>query len=824
MRDATYEKLGAFYLGRACDPETGDVADEQILYDAKDLTTHALCVGMTGSGKTGLGVTLLEEAAIDGIPVIAIDPKGDLGNLLLTFPKLQAGDFLPWIDAAQAARHGRTPEQEAQATADLWRKGLADWHQTPDRIARFAGAAERTVFTPGSRAGRPLSILGSFEAPPAALLDDDEALRERVLAAVSGLLGLLGIDADPLRSREHILLSTLIDRAWRAGSDVDLGGLIHQIQKPPVQRIGVMDLDSFFPPDERFSLAMSLNALLASPGFSVWTEGEPLDIGRLLYTEAGRPRLSIISIAHLSDPERMLVVTLLLTQLISWMRAQPGSRTLRALLYMDEVFGYFPPTANPPSKTPMLTLLKQARAYGVGCVLATQNPVDLDYKGLSNAGTWFLGRLQTERDKARVMDGLEGASAAAGAAFDRRRLERILSGLDSRVFLMNNVHDDEPVVFHTRWALSYLAGPLTREQIKALSSSASSSDAVDEKPAASFAVNAPSSDSARPGAAGAAAPPKRPALAPEIEEGFLPITRAPAGRGRIVYRPALLGVAMLHHASSRANVDEWGRRVVMCGLSEAFRGSPWPDATIGTGVLPDLQDAPEPGADFAPLPAAATRAKSYPRWAKMLKTHLYREAPLRLLKSRDPKLISLPGEGEGEFRGRLADKRREERDLALEKLRRRYTPKLQTLRDRIERAEQRVEKEQEQYRDKKTQTAISIGATLVGALFGRKLGSSRNVGRATTAMRGVGRAARERGDIQRAEERVEALQEQLATLETRFGDDVADLEVAAGPDTFECEEMIVAPRKADLDVERLLLAWAPWRVGPDGIAEPLYRA
>ena len=419
-----YEQLGAFYLGHRYDVDVGAVGTEPLLYDAKDLTTHAVCVGMTGSGKTGLGVTLIEEAAIDGIPIIAIDPKGDLGNLLLTFPELEAQQFRPWIDEADATRNGRTPEAHARWTAELWRKGLASTGQDPSRIGRFAGAVERTIYTPGSRAGVPLTVLRSFAAPPAAVIDDGDALRERVLASVAGLLGLVGISADPLTSREHILLGTLLDRAWRAGRDLDLPTLIHQIQKPGIDRIGVMDLESVFPASDRFTLAMTINNLIASPGFEVWTEGEPLDVQRLLYTAEGRPRLSIISIAHLSDAERMFLVTSLLNEIVSWVRAQPGSRSLRALLYMDEIFGYMPPVANPPSKRPLLTLLKQARAQGLGLVLATQNPVDLDYKGLSNAGTWFLGRLQTERDKARVIEGLEGASAQAGAQFDRGRTER----------------------------------------------------------------------------------------------------------------------------------------------------------------------------------------------------------------------------------------------------------------------------------------------------------------------------------------------------------------------------------------------------------------
>ncbi|MCA9511420.1 MAG: ATP-binding protein, partial [Myxococcales bacterium] len=471
-----YEKLGAFYLGRVHDLATGETTSETLLYDAKDLTTHAVIIGMTGSGKTGLGIDLLEEALIDGIPVIAIDPKGDLGNMLLAFPDLAPGDFRPWIDEAEAARKGRTADEHAKATAELWRDGLARWDQPPERIRRYVDACERAIYTPGSTAGRPIAVLRSLAAPGPAVMDDADALRERIGAAAASLLGLLGVDADPLRSREHILLSTLLQHAWTAGRDLDLPTLIAQIQSPPVQRVGVLELDSFYPPADRFELAMTLNNLLASPGFDAWTQGEPLDVARLLYGEGGRPRLSVLSLSHLSESERMFFVTLLLTEVVAWMRAQPGSSSLRAILYMDEVFGYFPPTANPPSKTPMLTLLKQARAYGLGCVLSTQNPVDLDYKGLGNTGTWFLGRLQAERDKQRVLEGLEGAAATASGGFDRARMERTLAGLGSRVFVMNNVHDDGPVVFETRWAMSYLAGPLARDQIKRLAGDGSGSD------------------------------------------------------------------------------------------------------------------------------------------------------------------------------------------------------------------------------------------------------------------------------------------------------------------------------------------------------------
>ena len=416
-----FDQLGSFYLGRKHDLTSGKTSADPLLYDSKDLTTHAVCVGMTGSGKTGLCLSLLEEAALDGIPAIAIDPKGDLSNLLLAFPKLEASDFRPWIDEGEAARKQQSPDEFAAAQADLWRTGLAKWDEGPERIQRYIDSGERVIYTPGSNAGIPITVLKSFSAPPAALIEDSEAFGERVSSAASCLLTLMGIDADPVRSREHIFLSHLLETAWRAGKDVELSQLIRDIQKPPFSKVGVVDLESFYPAAERTKLSMNLNNLLASPSFAGWMQGEPLDIARMLYTKQGRPRIAIISIAHLDDSQRMFFVTLLLNEVLAWIRTQPGTSSLRALLYMDEVFGYFPPVGNPPAKRPMLTLLKQARAYGLGCVLATQNPVDLDYKGLSNAGTWFLGRLQTERDKARVIEGLEGASAQAGAKFNRKK-------------------------------------------------------------------------------------------------------------------------------------------------------------------------------------------------------------------------------------------------------------------------------------------------------------------------------------------------------------------------------------------------------------------
>src|SRR5437868_6845094 len=517
-----FEKLGAFYLGREYDLTRKQSQDKLLLYDSKDLVTHAVCVGMTGSGKTGLCLSLLEEAAIDNIPAIIIDPKGDIGNLMLTFPSLKGEDFQPWINEEDARKKGLSPADFAKSQAELWAKGLGSSQQDGARIQRFRDAAEVAIYTPGSNAGLPVSILKSFAAPAADVREDLELFRERISTTVTSLLGLLGIEADPIQSREHILLSTIFDRIWSEEGELDLARLIQAIQSPSVSKIGVMDLDSFFPSKDRFALAMKLNNLLAAPGFQTWLEGEALDIPSILYTPTGKPRLAIFSISHLNDAERMFFVTLLLSQMVGWMRGQSGTTSLRALLYMDEIFGYFPPVANPPSKLLLMTLLKQARAFGLGVVLATQNPVDLDYKGLANTGTWFIGRLQTERDKARLLDGLE----AAGVKFDRN----ILSSLGSRVFLLNNVHEDAPQLFETRWTMSYLRGPLTRDQIRILMAGTA-------KPAATMKIAAAD----------------RPVLPAEIPQYFAPVRGSVAGS--VFYRPALLGSADLQYVDAKTNID-----------------------------------------------------------------------------------------------------------------------------------------------------------------------------------------------------------------------------------------------------------------------------
>ncbi|MEM7244099.1 MAG: DUF87 domain-containing protein [Acidobacteriota bacterium] len=824
---ADFEKLGAFYLGKRHEVEQGETTDELLLYDSRDLTTHAVCVGMTGSGKTGLCVTLIEEAAIDGIPAILIDPKGDLGNLLLQFPGLSAQEFRPWIDEDEATRKGRTPDEHAKATAKLWRDGLKSWGQDGDRIRRLQNAASIEIYTPGSQGGRPLQVLRSFDAPPPAVMQDGDALRDRIQGAVSGLLTLIGLNADPLQSREHVFLSSLLDHHWRQGKGLSLAQLIRQVQAPPFEQVGVFDLESFFPAGDRMSLALRLNNVLASPGFASWMKGEPLDVNRLLHGEDGRPKISILSIAHLNDSERMFFVTTLLNEVVAWMRAQQGSSSLRALLYLDEVFGYLPPTANPPSKQPMLTLLKQARAFGLGVVLATQNPVDLDYKALSNAGTWFLGRLQTERDKMRVLDGLEGA--ALGEGFDRAAMERTLAGLSSRVFLMHDVHEDGPVTFHVRWAMSYLRGPMSRGQLNSLCrrdvAAAAGSAAKGKKKAAAPAtvgVAAPVVGTvSEPAPAESAIPDDRPTPPVEADEIFIqPDDALPPG-SRLVYRPALLASAELHFAN-RSGLDEW-QRVQLLAKPPTGRSSrvDWSEARRLTNE-PDLAREPEGAGRFETLSGAATKAKSYASWKKALVAALYRDEAMTTWKSKPYKLVSEPGESEGDFRARVAVAAREKRDVAIGKLRRKYAPKLDRLQDRIRRAEEKVERESDQAKHAALNTAVSIGATVLGAIFGRKKLGVGTMRRAGTAVRGASRTARQRGDIAHAQAELENLQGDLETMEAQFQDELSVLEEAIVPAELDLQEVRTRPRKSDLRVDSLQLAWTPWGVSSEGIAEPLF--
>ena len=801
-----YEKLGAFYLGKNYDLNAHKLQESLVLYDSKDLTTHGVIIGMTGSGKTGLGIALIEEALIDGIPVIAVDPKGDLPNLLLNFPLLRAEDFRPWVNEQDAMLKGLTPDKFAAEQAKTWRKGLADWGQEPERIARLRASADFAVYTPGSNAGLPVSILRTFAPPPDAILKDSDLLRERIQTTTTGLLALVGTEADPLTSPEHILIANILESTWSEGSGLDLAGLIHAIQSPPFERLGVMDLDLFFPAKERFSLAMRLNSLLAAPGFESWLSGEPLDINRMLFTDQGKPRLSLFTINHLSDGERMFFLSILLNEILGWMRMQPGTSSLRAILYIDEIFGYFPPVKNPPSKPPLLTLLKQARAFGLGVVLSTQNPVDLDYKGLANTGTWFIGRLQTDQDKERVLGGLEGA--AAGSGFNRGQAGEILTKLGKRVFLLHNVHENEPAIFQSRWVLSYLRGPMTREQIKLL--------VAPRKERETVAM--PSLPAGQPTAATAALRGKAtpvasqpPVLPSEIEVFYL----APSGSGHgLVYYPSVIGQVEVHYSSAKYNVDETKIMAFAVQLEDGPIALEWGNA-VELG-LDDLQTAPVSGAEFADLPAAANEVKSYRNWNRDFLRWVRVNRPLTLYRSERFSQTSGVKESEGEFRARLSQAAREKRDLEIEKLRRKYSSKFTSLNDRLRRAEQAIAREEEQAKSKTLATAISFGTAILGAFLGRKTVSATSASRMGTAMKSAGRLGKEKMDVARARETAVAIREQLNQLELQLQGDIQNLEGTYDPASEELKEIKVKPKTSDMSLRLFGLAWMPYRKEVDG--------
>jgi hypothetical protein len=815
---ALVEKLGTFYLGKEYDIAKKKLLDDLVYYDARDLTTHAVTVGMTGSGKTGLCIGLLEEAALDKVPAIIVDPKGDLTNLLLTFPDLLPEDFQPWVNPDDAARKDMMVEAYAEATAKTWREGLAAWDQGPDRIRALKAAADFAIYTPASDAGVPISILSSFKAPTVEM--ESELFAERVGGTVSALLGLMGIEADPMRSREYILLTNIVDAAWREGKDLAIQDVIKAVQKPPFAQLGVMDLETFYPEKDRFELAMLLNNLIASPGFAQWLKGAPLDIGAMLFTPDGKPRHCIFYIAHLSDAERMFFVTLLFEQVILWMRGQQGTSSLRALLYMDEVMGYLPPSAQPPSKKPLLTLLKQARAFGLGVVLSTQNPVDLDYKALSNAGTWFIGKLQTERDKARLMEGLQSLGAQQGPLADPKKLDRLLSSLDSRVFLLHSVHEPEPVVFQTRWVMSYLAGPLTRPQIKQLMAG-QKEGAVLPAPQAQAAAPAEEMPQTRPEGGLAAEPP---VLPPGVDAVFLPVTVTEAeARGaledqlgksirpeaaKLVYRPAVLGSASVRFADRAGGVDSLQTRQLLLPVEGQPRLLNWRDAIPVEVDLRRLPSAGESGASYdigaEGLPDPVQTVK---KLSKDLGGYLSASAALEVGRNAALKLQQAPGESAEAFAARCMQAAREKRDAAVDALRVKYEKQLDALEDKIAREQAELEADKAQYQGRIAEEALSGASAIIGALgiFGRKRRA--NISSAASKRR-MSETARAR--VAESEEAIARYKEDMAALEAEMKEEIDRLgeewDAAAG----KVETAKITPRASDIDLELAALAWAPY--------------
>lgn len=788
-----FEKLGAFYLGRHRDPATGERSTQPLLYESRDLTTHGVIVGMTGSRKTGLALAMLEEAALDRIPVIAIDPKGDLANLFLTFPDLAPEDFRPWVNEEGARQRGEDPEAFAAAQARRWREGLANWGQDGERIRRLRAHADLALYTPGSTAGRSVSVLRSFALPSAAVLADPDAFRERIQSTVTSLLALLGIAADPLRSREHILLSSLLQHAWEHGQSLEIGHLIEAVQRPPFQRVGGMELESVF------------------------------------------------SIAHLGEDERMFFVSMLLNEIVSWTRGQAGTSSLRALVYMDEIFGFFPPSSNPPSKAPMLTLLKQARAFGVGVLLATQNPVDLDYKGLGNTGSWFIGRLQTERDKARIMDALQGAMAGSNP-LARGDLDRLISGLEPRNFLLHNVHAGAPTLFETRWVLSYMAGPMTLHQLRMLAGATRGDGAAAGPPSGDAAPGHGAPGHGAPGEAASPAPPQALADVAALGEGPVPAfgstpgplpvpppvsppgPSSPPGHSRPLLPPGipayfvapLRGSASLRYApaigvfcdvayrQARAGVDETRPVQVLLPLASGPLAVNWAEAEATELEIAHLEEDPLPGAGFLPLSSEATQPRSYPAWGREAQRWIQANLPLTLFESRTPRALSRPGESEAEFRLRLADLGREARDEAVDRLRKRYESRLRTLQDRELRALQAVERRAGAARQRSLDTALRVGEGLLGAFMGRKTTAART----GTAIRSAGRVLEGRQEVARAEESVESVREQIAALEAELAEELRKVEVGfEGSEAL--ETLQIRPTLTGMSVRLAALLWLP---------------
>jgi hypothetical protein len=784
--------LEGFFLGKQFDLTKGVALDKPVTYDPADLTTHAIVTGMTGSGKTGLCIALMEEAALKGIPALIVDPKGDLTNLLLHFPDLLPKDFEPWIDPEIARRANQSVTQAGEAAAANWKKGLESWNLGKEQLQALKESVDFTVFTPGSSAGESINILSSFEAPALPWEENKEILREKIASIITALLGLVGLkDIDPLRSREHILLSNLLEEAWSHGQGLDMPTLIIQTQKPPFDRLGAFPVDTFFPEKDRMELAMLLNSFLASPSFETWQEGAPLDIQQLLFTTEGKPRHSIFYLAHLDDNERMFFVTLLFTAMESWMFTQRGTGTLRALLYFDEILGYLPPIARPPSHAPMLRLLKQARAFGVGLLLATQNPVDVDYKALSNAGTWLIGRLQTDQDKQRLLDGLQGASGN----FDRAMADKVISGLGKRVFLLHNVHSKAPVVMTSRWALNFLAGPLTRTQIPALNilagkeksdepagqASSKSSSAIPQAAAAVAAVN-------KSGEASSA----RPALPGGVDEYFL---QGEGGGQGLVYQPGLILQAQVRYFSKQYGVNQILRKTAM--IKELPQGMPdWKSYETGEMDPTRLLRAPVEGVKFLPLPAWLATRKKIDELRKDFSDWIYRQGSITVFTNEPLKLASIPGETRDEFLSRCKEAAARQGSIADAKQKNEFERKSLPLRQRIRDQQLKIQKLESQANSRQLEMVAKGGEVLLGLFGGRKRSISSGVSKYRMAEQAV-------ANLKDAKQDLVSFEEQLRLLEQSYqANNVTGAEIATL-----IIEVPISPQQKDIYMELTGVYW-----------------
>ena len=822
--------MADFLLGGPIDPATGKRADgATIVVGSSDLTTHGVIVGMTGSGKTGLGIVLIEEALRAGVPTLLIDPKGDLTNLCLTFPDLAPTDFEPWVNEGDASKAGQTVPEFAATQATAWTDGLAGWNLHGNDIGALRAKVDFTVYTPGSTAGIRLNIVGSLQAP--ADMSDAETVGDEIEGFVSGLLSLVGIEADPLSSREHILLSNLIMNEWSAGRSLDLPTLVGMALTPPIRKLGVFELDAFFPPKDRQAFAMRLNGLLASPSFGAWMTGPPLDIETMLHSPTGAPRCAIVTTAHLGDEERQFVTTLVLSKLVTWMRKQSGTTDLRALLYMDEVAGYLPPTAMPPTKKPIMTLMKQARAFGVGVVLSTQNPVDVDYKALSNAGTWMIGRLQTDRDKMRLLDGMSAASGGVDIA----AVGDTISGLGKRQFVLRRAGKDQPEVLTTRWAMSYLRGPLTRDQIASLMDG---HRAAPETPAA-VTPPPPPAGSPLPPPTTAAAPAPAPApLAPPAPAGPVP---APAGTAsdETVLMPKVAEGVPVRYVDvaapwlSAVGADPRGSRLeaaIVARVALRFDDEkadlvhdqeyeavlrPLHDLLdVSTAVAVDYDDrdliTDGPAGKAYRLCDAPIQTKAF--WTKVqrdLTDALVRSQQLTVHANKTLGLVGRPGETADAFALRCAAAADERADAEIAKLKDGYETKFKRLRDQMQTAEDRADVLRAQHAGQRNDEVLSTVGSVLGGIFGGRRSRGGVLG-------SLGRAAGKRGRTNATDERLDAaknkvnsLSEQLVDLQGELEDEVAAIDVKWSAAGKEIATLDVPLERADVKVTQLVLAWLP---------------
>ncbi len=786
-----YEKLGLFYLGRELDLESGEPLSVPFLLKNKSLTTHAAIIGMTGSGKTGLGIGLIEEAIMDNIPSIIIDPKGDMGNLLLTFPNLLPEDFSPWIDPSEAARREMSSEQYAEEMAKTWEEGLASWGQGKDRIRSLKEKTSFSIYTPGSSAGMPISVVNDFHAPSQEIVNDLDMFNSMVSSTTVSLLSLVDIKGDALKSREHILISSLLLHFWRRGEDMDLERLIGHIVNPPFDKVGVFGLDIFFPQRDRMELAMRLNNVLASPIFAAWMQGDPLDIQKILYTEDGKPKTSIFSIAHLNDSERMFFVTMLLNQFIGWMRRQQGTSSLKALLYMDEIAGYFPPSANPPSKKPMLLLLKQARAYGVGVILATQNPVDLDYKGLSNIGSWFIGRLQTSQDQRRVVDGIVGASEGN---LDVKKTEQLLFDMKGRQFLLRSAHLDEPLLFETRWVLSYLKGPISTGDISKLMNLEKG-----KMPKARTEIETERVSNVHG---------ELSELPPPLSSGIPQLFYLHSVQTeKVRFEPWLLAQCSVRFFNSRRNIDIVKDLSLRIYLDEKYVSPNWKESEVWAFEEEEYMQQPPTCSSFYPLAPSFAKNKDLRGCSRGFAEYVYQSERLELKKITSLKLESLPNESLKDFRIRVSDYLRDKRAEEVEKLRGKYRSKQERLEKQVQRALHKIEKEKSDVKSKTTDTVLSFGMAVLGAFLGRKAISSSTLSRASSGVRHAGRIAKEKEEVKRAEESLALLQGNMENLVMEVEVKVSEVMDKYQLENFKIESFYIKPRRSDIFNLQLALLW-----------------